>query len=69
MNAGDEDSTYLLHLRKSLRKELASRAVEFGMTMRAFIMFALKAQGLDVREDEIVERRGAWREETLTAAQ
>ena len=48
---------FSLSLRKSLRKQLASLAAEADMTMRAFVLNALKEKGLDVREDDLVDLR------------
>jgi hypothetical protein len=48
---------YPLKLRASLRDELAQKAALAGMTMRRFIMSALKEQGIDVTEDDMVDRR------------
>src|SRR5580700_10400127 len=48
---------FSLSLRKSLRKQLASLAAETDMTMRAFVLNALKEKGLDVREDDLVDLR------------
>ncbi|WP_436644536.1 hypothetical protein [Microbaculum sp. FT89] len=49
-------------LRKSLRKELARLADDADMTMRAFILNALKEKGLNVTDDDLLdlrkERRG-----------
>ena len=48
---------FSLSLRKSLRKQLASLAADADMTMRAFVLNALKAKGLDVRDDDLVDLR------------
>lgn len=46
-------------LRKSLRKELARLAADADMTMRAFILDALKEKGLSVSEEDLKDlRRG-----------
>jgi len=46
-------------LRKSLRKELQRLAAEADMTMRAFILDALKEKGLSVADDDLKDlRRG-----------
>jgi len=42
-------------LRKSLRKELQRLAADSDMTMRAFILNALKGQGLAVTEDDLLD--------------
>lgn len=44
-------------LRKSLRKELARLADDYDMTMRSFILNALKEKGLNVREDDLLDLR------------
>ena len=48
---------FSLSLRKSLRKELMVLASEEDMTMRAFVLDALKAKGLKVSDDDMVDRR------------
>lgn len=48
---------FSLSLRKSLRQELAQLAVGADMTMRAFVLMALKDKGLDVTEDDLLDRR------------
>ena len=50
---------FSLSLRKSLRKQLARLADDADMTMRAFVLEALKAKGLDVRPDDLVDLRDA----------
>ena len=64
---GEDIIRFMVPMRKSVRKQLASRAIEANMTMRAFVMFALKAQGIDVRDDEIVDQRTPWRDERAAA--
>lgn len=44
-------------LRKSQRKELARLAAEADMTMRAFILDALKEKGLSVSEADLLDLR------------
>ncbi len=44
-------------LRKSQRKELQRLAADADMTMRAFILNALKGQGLTVTEDDLLDLR------------
>jgi hypothetical protein len=41
----------------SLRKQLARLADEADMTTRAFVLDALKAKGLDVRPDDLMDLR------------
>ena len=48
---------FSLSLRKDLRKELARLAQESDMTMRAFVLNALKAKGLAVRTDDLADLR------------
>lgn len=44
-------------LRKSLRKELARLAADADMTMRAFILDALKEKGLPVTDEDLADLR------------
>src|SRR5271163_2060384 len=44
---------FSLSLRKELRKQLARLADEADMTMRAFVLNALKDKGLSVRADDL----------------
>lgn len=44
-------------LRKSQRKELQRLAADSDMTMRAFILNALKGQGLVVTDDDLLDLR------------
>lgn len=44
-------------LRKSLRKELARLAADADMTMRAFILDALKEKGLSVTAQDLLDLR------------
>ena len=53
----EEAIQFSLSLRKSLRKQLAWLADEGDMTMRAFVLDALKAKGLDVRPDDLIDLR------------
>jgi hypothetical protein len=53
----EEVIQFSLSLRKSLRKQLARLADEADMTMRAFVLEALKAKGLDVRDDDLADLR------------
>ena len=39
------------------RKQLARLADDADMTMRAFVLDALKAKGLDVRPDDLLDLR------------
>jgi len=53
----EEVTQFSLSLRKGLRKELARLASDADMTMRAFVLNALKAQGLAVRDDDLLDLR------------
>jgi hypothetical protein len=60
--ASEFDSTeklcqFTLSMRESLHRELAMAALADGMTMRGLIMRALRDLGLDVRDDDLVDRR------------
>lgn len=44
-------------LRRSQRKQLARLAADSDMTMRAFILNALKEKGLDVTSDDLLDLR------------
>jgi hypothetical protein len=44
-------------LRKELRKQLARLADDADMTMRAFVLNALKGKGLSVRDDDLLDLR------------
>jgi hypothetical protein len=48
---------FSLSLRKELRKQLARLADDADMTMRAFVLNALKAKGLSVRPDDLADLR------------
>jgi hypothetical protein len=53
----EEVIQFSLSLRKGLRKQLARLADDADMTMRAFVLDALKAKGLDVRPDDLLDLR------------
>ena len=53
----EEVIQFSLSLRKSLRKELARLAAEADMTMRAFVLSALKEKGLKVSDEDLVDLR------------
>jgi hypothetical protein len=53
----EEVIQFSLSLRKGLRKQLARLADEADMTMRAFVLDALKAKGLDVRPEDLADMR------------
>lgn len=48
---------FSLGLRKVLRNELANLARDADMTMRAFVLLALKDKGLSVRDEDLVDLR------------
>lgn len=54
---GDPVIQFSLSLRKGLRKQLARLADDADMTMRAFVLDALKGRGLDVRDDDLADLR------------
>lgn len=54
---GERRTQVTLQMRESLHRELARRAFESGMTMRGFIMSALKKAGLKVTDQDMVDRR------------
>jgi hypothetical protein len=54
---GEEITQFSLSLRKDLRKQLARLADDADMTMRAFVLNALKDKGLDVRADDLADLR------------
>jgi hypothetical protein len=60
-------AVFILPIRRDLRRQLAAKAVEAGTSMRGFVHLALKAQGLDVRDDEIIDRRLPRQPETVAA--
>jgi hypothetical protein len=56
--SNDEPSSqFTLKMRKTLHKELAQLALDADMTMRGFVMNALKEKGLSVTEDDLIDRR------------
>ncbi|RMF03766.1 MAG: hypothetical protein D6773_06875 [Alphaproteobacteria bacterium] len=48
---------FTFDLRKSLRKELARKADDADMTMRAFILDALREKGLSVTDEDLLDLR------------
>jgi len=44
-------------MRETLHRELARKAFESGMTMRGYIMNALRKSGLKVTKADLVDRR------------
>ena len=57
--SAEEVIQFSLSLQKGLRKQLARLADEADMTMRAFVLDALKAKGLDVRPEDLADLRKA----------
>jgi hypothetical protein len=53
----EEVIQFSLSLRKGLRKQLARLADDADMTMRAFVLDALKAKGLDVQPEDLLDLR------------
>ena len=53
----ERQSQFTLKMRESLHRELARLALDAGMTMRGFIMSALKSKGLSVTDTDLVDRR------------
>jgi hypothetical protein len=54
---GEPVIQFSLSLRKSLRKQLVLLASDADMTMRAFVLHALKDRGLDVQPDDLLDLR------------
>ena len=54
---GEPVLQFSLSLRKSLRKQLMLLAADADMTMRAFVLNALKDRGLDVQPDDLLDLR------------
>ena len=57
LERSDRQSQFTLQMRESLHRELARKALDSGMTMRGFIMNALRTSGLKVTETDLVDRR------------
>ncbi len=55
--ARERQSQVTLQMRQSLHRELTRKAFESDMTMRGFIMRALKKMGLNVTDADLVDRR------------
>jgi hypothetical protein len=53
----EPQAQFSFSLRKSLRKELSRLAADADMTMRAFVLEALKAKGLKVQPDDLIDLR------------
>jgi predicted HicB family RNase H-like nuclease len=54
-------SQVTIKMRESLHRELARKAFNSGMTMRGYIMRALKQAGLGVTEADLVDGRKSGR--------
>jgi hypothetical protein len=54
---GERQSQFTLQMRESLRRELARKALDSGMTMRGYIMNALRKSGLKITKSDLVDRR------------
>jgi hypothetical protein len=54
---GERQSQVTLQMRESLHRELTRRAFESGMTLRGYILNALRKNGLKVTEADLVDRR------------
>jgi len=48
---------FSLSMRPELRKQLDRLAADADMTMRAFVLHALKEKGLDVKDEDLVDLR------------
>ncbi len=55
--APEKSTQFTLTMRESLHRSLALIALENHMTMRGFIMQALRDAGLPVEADDLVDRR------------
>ncbi len=53
----ERERQFTLKMRESLHRELARLAFDAGMTMRGFIMRALREKGLKVDDRDLVDRR------------
>lgn len=53
----DKIVQFSLGLRKSLRKELAELAEDQDVTMRTFVLSALKERGLNVTDSDLLDMR------------
>ena len=61
LKAPEPVSQVTIKMRESLHRELARKAFNSGMTMRGFIMRALKEAGLGVTEADLVDGRKSSR--------
>ena len=56
-NNDDPLRPYQFYLRQSLKGELKALAASRGITMQAFILNALKHEGLSIIDDDLIDRR------------
>lgn len=56
-NADDPQVQFSFNLRKTLRKQLLRLADDEDMTMRSFILEALREKGLNVTDDDLRDLR------------
>ena len=56
-NVEDPQVQFSFNLRKTLRKQLLRMADDEDMTMRSYILEALREKGLDVTEDDLRDLR------------
>jgi len=54
---GETITQFSFGLRQELRKQLSRLAADADMTMRAFVLNALKEKGLSVRDDDLADLR------------
>jgi hypothetical protein len=52
-----ELTQFTMQMRSALHRELARKALNSGMTMRGYIMKALRDSGLKVTQADLVDRR------------
>jgi hypothetical protein len=53
----ERQSQVTLQMRESLHRELTRKAFDSGMTLRGYIMNALKKSGLKVTDADLIDRR------------
>lgn len=54
---GDSSCNLTIRMRQSLHRQIARRAFEAEMSIKGFVLKALQAQGVEVCDDEITDRR------------
>lgn len=57
MGKTSEESAIQIKVSPALKKEITRSAFERNETVRAFILRALKAQGISVSDSELIDRR------------